>query len=504
MPGRLVWRNRSRSRAVVQEKLAFAARADKMDRAFKRSIIAFSALAMFGLVAGTPPGRNAAVVTAYRCRALFNRVVGLPSDPWLNQQQMLAQRIRNAASARETLAKTTTPGSAIDLFMRAARMDSKSAVIRWGNVNHSIVLSSAVFEPDDNRSYRLKPGVRSVWVIRLSLKWTMAMFLIPDTPEARDSASRAGGIVVPESLQSTNSWGCRGQEPDLIAPVRVLVLGDSMMQGALVGDNDTPPARLEAHLSEALNARVSVLNTGHIGYSLEQYSQTLSALGDRFEPHYVVVSVSENDFADLDDPESWTEGAYWLERILDQCRSKGWHFLVVPCADESALLGLRHRNRFEGEFSRIEKCGGMDCVNLIPSFTEALLRLRIQQARRGDALWDPLFNLHLLGDRHFSSLGADLWARVVARRLLLVWDGLALIGRPSPEPVVRHARRDHPPIPDLDSAGGTVSSSDRAGLGVRESESFIGLAVAARRNGRLKSHTCEHPIGARGDDESKD
>ena len=54
--------------------------------------------------------------------------------------------------------------------MRAAGMDAGSAVIRWGNVNRSIVLSSAVFEPDDKRSYRMKPGVRSIWVIGLSLQ----------------------------------------------------------------------------------------------------------------------------------------------------------------------------------------------------------------------------------------------------------------------------------------------------------------------------------------------
>ena len=128
------------------------------------------------------------------------------------------------------------------------------------------------------------------------------MFLVPDEPEVTKPARRAGGTVVPQSLQTTNSWGCRGPEPDPTAPVRVLVLGDSMMQGALVGDSDTPPAKLESHLGQALETRVSVLNTGHIGYSLEQYDQTLRALGDRFEPHFVVISVCENDFGDLNDP----------------------------------------------------------------------------------------------------------------------------------------------------------------------------------------------------------
>ena len=114
--------------------------------------------------------------------------------------------------------------------------------------------------------------------------------------------------VVPKSVQTTNSWGCRGPEPDTTAPVRVIVLGDSMMQGPLVGDSETPPARLQAHLSQALGSPVSVLNTGHMGYSVEQYDQTLRAFGDRFRPHYVVISICGNDFGDRDDPANWVEG----------------------------------------------------------------------------------------------------------------------------------------------------------------------------------------------------
>ena len=110
----------------------------------------------------------------------------------------------------------------MDVFLRAAGMDANSAVIRWGNFDQSIVLSSAVFEPDDERSYRFKPCVRSVWVIGLSFRDMLAMFLIPDTPAARDAAAHAGGRVVPSSVQTTNSWGCRGPEPDPTAPVRVL------------------------------------------------------------------------------------------------------------------------------------------------------------------------------------------------------------------------------------------------------------------------------------------
>ena len=90
------------------------------------------------------------------------------------------------------------------------------------------------------------------------------------------------------------------------------------------------------------SAKVSVLNTGHIGYSLEQYDQTLRALGDRFRPHYVVISVCQNDFGDLNDPASWSEGEYWLDQIVELCRHREWQFLFVPLADEFAILGPRN------------------------------------------------------------------------------------------------------------------------------------------------------------------
>jgi len=444
---RRMWRRWSRSPIAVQGRLGFAVRAERRERAFKRSIQALTALALIGLVAGTPIGRYTVKVLTLQGRELLDRMVGVPPDRQVIEERLRAERLRSAANARQALAEVAAPGSALGAFLRTVGMDANSAVIRWGNVNRSIVLSSAVFEPDDARSYRLKPGVRSVWIIGLSFRKSLGMFLIPDTPEARDSAERAGGRVVANSVQTTNSWGCRGPEPDPAASVRILVLGDSMMQGTLVGDSQSPPARLQAHLSSTLDAPVSVLNTGHIGYSPEQYDQTLRALGDRFRPHFVVISIVSNDFGNLDDPEGWAEGEYWIDRIVQLCNSRGWEFLLVPASEEVSLLEFRDLSQFQGPLSRIFKRGGSQYVDPLESFTDALLRLKNDGVRRRTPTHDPLYNLHLLGDHHFSPLGSDLWARVVARRLLLVWDNLVLGGARAPEPVLRHARSAHPSIP---------------------------------------------------------
>jgi GDSL-like Lipase/Acylhydrolase family len=451
MPKRRIWPRWSRKPLVVQGKFAFSVRAENQARAFKRVIAAFTGLVILAIIAGTESGRYASVMLAHSGRSLFNRIIGLPQDRELEQERINLQRLRNAASARSALANATTPGSAMDRFLRAAGMDAGSAVMRWGNVNRSILLSSAVFEPDDKRSYRLKPGVRAVWVIGLSFRDSLAMFLIPDAPPARDLATLAGGVVVPESVQTTNSWGCRGPEPDPAAPVRVLVLGDSMMQGSLVGDTDTPPAKLECYLSRALKARVSVLNTGHLGYSPEQYEQTLRELGERFHPHYVIVSIYHNDFGDMTDPANWAEGEYWLDRIMELCMQRGWQSVFVPAAEEAALLGPRNYEPFQSQLNRIIKISSAKYVDTIVPFTDALLRLRNDASRSGGTVRNPLYNLHLMGDGHYSPLGADLWARAVARRVLLLWDQLALSGMPSPEPVMIHAHSPEPAIPAVEA-----------------------------------------------------
>ena len=448
MPRRRWWQRRSPGAAPVQGRLPFVVRAERMERGFKRAIATLTALVLVGLGAGTPSGRYAATVLSFQARTLWDKALGAPPDRQKYEAQLQVDRLRNAASARGALAEIAVPGSELDVFLRTAGMDAKSAVVRWGNVDQSIVLSSAVFEPDDQRSYRLKPCVRSIWVIGLSFRTMLAMFLIPDTPEAREAAARAGGRVVPSSVQTTNTWGCRGPEPDTTAPVRVIVLGDSMMQGALVGDGESPPARLQSQLSHALAAPVSVLNTGHMGYSVEQYDQTLRAFGDRFRPHYVVISICGNDFGDRDNPDNWVEGKYWLDRITGLCDQRHWEYLLVPGPGPTTLLGPRNLHDFQAQVNRIFGRGGSRYVDPLEAFTDALFRVKNDGKRTGVTDPDPFYNTRFLGDQHYSAQGSDLWARVVARRLLLVWDNLALNGNSTPEPVLRHARSARPTIPD--------------------------------------------------------
>src|SRR5262249_45979869 len=147
-----------------------------------------------------------------------------------------------------------------------------------------------------------------------------------------------------------------GPEPDLDAPLRGLVLGDSYMQGMFVGDDATPPESLRRYLEGRVGTKVSMLNTGVIGYSPEQYYHSLTAFADRFRPHFVVVSIFTNDFGDLHEVASkgrgdWEEGKYWLEKIAAYCRAREWPYLIVPAPYVPGMLGRRRSGNYPGMIS---------------------------------------------------------------------------------------------------------------------------------------------------------
>ena len=431
---------RFRPGGSFQRSFAFIDDWRRREASFKRLVLASTILLSVLMVASVPRARAGTRLLFLRGYTLLVGRLGF--FPRHEDAESLRQARREAeiASARTGLAEAIRPGSSMDAFLKAAGMDAKLGLIRWGNFDRTLLLSSQVFEPDHaGRSYRMKPHYRSVWVIGLSLNRVLGLFLIPDSPPVREAAGRAGGFVVSESIQNTNSWGCRGPEPNLCAPVRIMVLGDSMMQGALLGDEQTPPQQLRRYLEDELACEVSVLNTGHLGYSTEQYFHTLREFEKSFAPHFVVLSFCSNDFGDMTCEANWRETEAWLDGITDLQRRGRWHLLVVPAPSEQDLLGLRQVHLFPGRLTRIFKDQGREYFDPLDQFTDEQIRLQNEEVRHRLPLSSPLYNLHLMGDRHFSPRGADFWGKLVAARLLLVWDSLVLDGQPAPEAIVRHA-----------------------------------------------------------------
>src|SRR5262249_14970507 len=157
------------------------------------------------------------------------------------------------------------------------------------------------------------------------------------------------------------------------APLRGIVLGDSYMQGMFIGDEDTPPECLRRYLEDHFHTKVSILNTGHLGYSPEQYYYSLLAFADRFRPHFVVVSVFTNDFGDGSEVATkgrgdWQEGKYWLDQIGQFCRSRQWPHLIVPIPFEAHLFGVRKAGFYPGILSNILETSSVMFVDPMDDF----------------------------------------------------------------------------------------------------------------------------------------
>jgi hypothetical protein len=419
------------ARSLKQRTLPFIERSRRRQRFLKSVIVAITALVVAALCGGSAAGRFYLVLWASQAREVLARsLFGLEPD----RDQIDAEwRLRRHRSIEATRANLTnfyrqTSDEMRELF-RVVGMDPDHGLIRWGRADEAFVISSQVFEPDDRgRSYRFRPNTRSIWLRQITLRnGPFGLFQVLDTPQHRAVAARAGATVDLGSAQTTNSWGLRGAEPDLSAAVRGVVLGDSFMQGMFNGDDDTPPVCLERYLRSAWKRQVSILNTGHIGYSPEQYYFSLREYGERLQPQFVVVSVCPNDFGDgpsvLAGKGDWfAQAEYWLEEIRVWCRARGVVFVLVPVPTRGQVETVRRDDIYPGQVCKIFHGSSSRYCDPLNEFIDENLKLsRIDRSNGRTPVHSALYNREI-NDDHFSPRGAALWAEVVGRRLTRIID----------------------------------------------------------------------------------
>jgi lysophospholipase L1-like esterase len=416
-----------------QARFAFEERRERRDRWFKRAIALGTAVVIVGTIAGTRAGRYLVGRGEFEVRAAAERWIGLPPDRAAIDADWKLRRERDVEQTRRVYREVYAEASPeVRRVLGFGGMDPDSALLRWGNYHRILLLPGKVFLADeDGRSYRLRPNTRSIWLRNFDLpRGLSGFFLMPDEPELRQVIAGTGARIVPGSAQTTNSWGCRGPEPDLSAPVRGLILGDSGMQGLFVGDDETPAECLRRELQLRLGRRVSVLNTGHLGYSPEQIDHSLLEYGDRFRPNFVVFSFCSNDFGSLfdkvPDRRDVEEARYWLEEITQYCRQRQILQISTPVPLEYQVVAKRGEGTYPGRVCDLLTTSSVYYCNPVEAFVHEHLRLQAERRRRGQEhlMMSPLFN-GAIGDAHFSALGAALWGKVVADRvaLLLERDG---------------------------------------------------------------------------------
>lgn len=377
--------------------------------------------------------RNAVLTSVVRVRVEAARVVGRNSS---RSALEVLDGYRRARAVRNTRSSVTDFYQKLETFdpplrhlFDVAGIDPGHVLIGSGRADNAFILSPGVFERDDSgRGYRLRPKTRAFWVRQETMVGgPVGMFLVPDTSEVRSAARKAEARIDEPSLQTTNSWGVRGPEPDLSARVRGLVLGDSFMLGMLNGDADTPPAALQRVLTERLDQPVSILNTGLMGYSPRQYFFTLKEFGPRFKPRFVVVSVCPNDFGKEQEVldgggTDWEEAGYWLERIRLWCSDREILCVLVPIPCDPQLIKARHDGFYPGRVSDLWNGEPASYCDPLPMFVSEHLRTQRLGRISGFAVDKSALHNTRVADGHLSPLGASLWARIVADRLVMLLD----------------------------------------------------------------------------------
>jgi lysophospholipase L1-like esterase len=417
---------RRRPAPLRQLSLPFVERGLRRERWFKRLMILTTCLVLALIGRGVPWGRymTAAVVSSTHL-ATF-RALGVPKprseidDSWRRFRQHGIEVTR----PRVDRVYNESDPSTQRLF-RYAGVDPEHGLLRWANFDWTLLLPSGVFEADDaGRSYRFRPRTHSIWLRNLPMTpGVLTFYLVPDRPGLADAIRGTTAIPMETSRQTTNSWGLRGPEPDPDAPLRGIVLGDSYMQGMFVGDDETPPECLRHYLQDYLKTRVSILNTGVLGYSTEQYYHSLIAFADRFRPQFVVVSVSSNDFGNLVDVVTrgegdWREGNYWLEQIIHFCEAHQSRYVIVPAPHQPNMFGRRMSGYYPGALANTLKVQSLMFLDPMDDFINAHLRELIKGEREGARPRGcALFNDDI-GDLHFSPAGAKVWAASVGDRLV--------------------------------------------------------------------------------------
>lgn len=405
----------------------FLQRIRSRERRFRAAIASLTLLAILAILVIVPSGREFAVRAATGSRRAWRSLVGSTPDRAEIEAEAMRKRLRDVAGTRgvfRDIYAETRP--AMRRLLEYSGLSPDVAVIRWGNFDKVLLLPGTVFEDDDSgRSYRMRPDTRSVWLRNVALPRDLAgFFLVPDKPELRDLVVGTGAAIVAGSEQATNSWGCRGPEPDLSAPVRGIVLGDSTMQGLFVADTQTPPARLAIELEKSLGQRVSILNTGHLGYSPEQYARTLDEYGDRFKPSFVVLTLCVNDFGDVGDAVrgvgDWDETRYWIDHIRQWCRTRDVLLVLSPVPYDHQVTASRLAGGYPGKPADLIGSSSLHYVFPIEDLVDEFLRARSEARRSGrPSPSNPLYNTHI-DDHHFSPLGCEVWGKALARRLALL------------------------------------------------------------------------------------
>ena len=314
-------------------------------------------------------------------------------------------------------------------------------------------------------------------VVELAVRWKVGAPMPERLPILRVQANAyRGWEMVPgedhytyQHPVSINALGLRGAEiPEEVgAERRVLCLGDSLVYGQGVGDEETLPAHLEKQLEPSAEGGATwrAINAGLRAYSTNQEIGLLEELGARLSPEMVVLFWFWNDYRERpvqvthDNLAAWGPVAFdtsaamegwplWRWRGLqllrrsaavmfawDQIKYRGGSFppaavlqtslerlrehllrmkqlcteldsrpWIALVPDSGAIVGTHPSEEFRAQAGELAREVGIEVIDLLPALKEL-------QRASGRLPVLPF-------DGHYTSEANAAMARVVARFLL--------------------------------------------------------------------------------------
>lgn len=154
----------------------------------------------------------------------------------------------------------------------------------------------------------------------------------------------------PEFFDKRNSLGWNEREPGPKRARRILVLGDSYVEGAGVSKPERFTAQLEA-LYRADDLAVEVLNAGACGMDTMDEALRLEESGDRVSPDLVVVGYCINDAegpepASKEPPSAMT--TFFLRDLKSYAYYRFWQIRFLFGPDYRETVGGQHGSETEG------------------------------------------------------------------------------------------------------------------------------------------------------------
>lgn len=221
---------------------------------------------------------------------------------------------------------------------------------------------------------------------------------------------------------AVNHQGFRDLDVEIPKPddqFRILLLGDSFIEGESVEVYETASWRLEALLQQEIGRDVDVINMGVMSYSAIQYARLLEKWTDTLEPNLVIVAIDMSDFQndysyslDLDE-----EGRF--RNILFQ-QQMGEPHVVLPGISSTLKFWLRTRSVFyatfadfvKSEIRRIRRLPEPTVFAVNDPKSDPHYATRSEENAKNSLMWDQ-FGMSMLRIRDLLAAKDIPWVAVI-------------------------------------------------------------------------------------------